>query len=328
MNKNYPKPTKNFKTARFDLKKWGYCLLIDSIPKSLNDEVKTRLLEQAEAEKKMGLAFEDGSKNRKWGEFRNKQTSVKLKFGTKEGGINQRVWMLPNKGDEFLKVLKNHKYFKLMKLIVGENPLISSFSANIAKEGGLKMDLHTDQWWAPNPIDRSSDFLPVGSITRTKFDNKINQNITNNDELIARPAVSNVLIMLNGMTKENGGTLVVPGSHLFGRHPDKVLDAQITPIAAEGPPGCAIITDGRLWHGTGANITSNPRLALILTFCGPQYRPQENYTFGLRKDVLKKLNNFQKELLGFKVWNGYGRTGDPTQDFIDQSDLPIGKLKS
>ena len=113
MNKNYPKPTKNFKTARFDLKKWGYCLLIDSIPKSLNDEVKTRLLEQAEAEKKMGLAFEDGSKNRKWGEFRNKQTSVKLKFGTKEGGINQRVWMLPNKGDEFLKVLKNHKYFKL-----------------------------------------------------------------------------------------------------------------------------------------------------------------------------------------------------------------------
>ena len=39
------------------------------------------------------------------------------------------------------------------------------------------------------------------------------------------------------------------------------------------------------------------------------------------------MNNFQKELLGFRVWNGYGRTGDPTQDFIDSKDAPIGILK-
>ena len=44
--------------------------------------------------------------------------------------------------------------------------------------------------------------------------------------------------------------------------------------------------------------------------------------------LLVTVTAYQKELLGFKVWNGYGRTGDPTQDFIDQSDLTIGKLKS
>ena len=81
---------------------------------------------------------------------------------------------------------------------------------------------------------------------RNKFNIKINKNISNN-ELISRPAVTNVLIMLNGMSKENGGTRIVPGSHLFGRHPDKVLDKDIEVISAEGPPGCAIITDGR--HG-------------------------------------------------------------------------------
>ena len=105
--------------------------------------------------------------------------------------------------------------------------------------------------------------------------------------------------MLNGMSRDNGGTLVVPGSHLYGRHPNKSLDNNIKTIAAEGPPGCAIITDGRLWHGTGANITNVPRMAIIITFCGPQYRPQENYTYGLKKNVLK-LNNFSKELLGLK----------------------------
>ena len=129
------------------------------------------------------------------------------------------------------------------------------------------------------------------------------------------------------IVKENGGTMVVPGSHLYGRHPDKNLDSHIKPIAAEGPPGCAIITDGRLWHGTGANVTEEPRIAIIITFCGPQFRPQENYTFGLRKDILNELNDFQKELLGFRVWNGYGRTGDPTQNFIDTSEDPIGILK-
>ena len=53
--------------------------------------------------------------------------------------------------------------------------------------------------------------------------------------------------MLNGMNKENGGTLIVPGSHLFGRHPDKSIDKNIETISAEGPPGCAIITDCLLY---------------------------------------------------------------------------------
>mgnify|MGYP001309908784 CR=1 FL=1 len=328
MAKNYPKPTNDFDKAKDDLKVWGYCLFLDSIPKIINENAKQRLLEQAQAEKKLNLAFEDGSNLRKWGEFKEVNLKDLKTFNSIAGGINQRVWMLPNKGNEFLKILDNHNYFKIMQLIVGEHPIVSSFGANIAKKGGIPMDLHTDQWWAPEPIDRKKDFLPSASITRKKFNYEINKNVLNNNDMIARPAVSNVLIMMNGMTFENGGTMVVPGSHLFGRHPEKELDTEIKPIAAEGPPGCAIITDGRLWHGTGANITEEPRIAIIITFCGPQYRPQENYTYGLKKEVLKKLNDFQKELLGFRVWNGYGRTGDPTQDFIDSSEESIGILKN
>ena len=47
-----------------------------------------------------------------------------------------------------------------------------------------------------------------------------------------------------------------------------------------------------------------------------------------KNDINKVANPFIKELLGFKVWNGYGRTGDPTQDFIDIDEIPIGILRN
>ena len=318
MNQNYPKPTESLKTAKNDLKKWGYCLLENAIPKDLNTKSMERLIEQAEAEKQLNIAYEDGSKTKKWGEFNNADAS---------SGINQRVWMLPNKGKVFLDILQNHSYTDCIKKIVGEEFLVSSFGANIAKPGGMAMDLHTDQWWLPDPVSRNEEFLPSGSINRKKFNYKINKDILNNKNFISRPAVSNVLIMLNGMSKENGGTLIVPGSHLFGRHPDNILDKDIFTISAEGPPGCAIITDGRLWHGTGANITQKNRLALLITFCGPQFRPQENFTMGIREEVFLQLNDYQKEILGFKVWNGYGRTGNPTEKFLNINSIEVGELK-
>ncbi len=318
MNKHYPKPTKLTEVAKNDLKKWGYCLLKNAIPADLNKKVLERLVEQAAAEKKLNIAYEDGSKTNKWGEFNKNKNNT---------GINQRVWMLPNKGKVFLEILKQHNYVDCVKQVVGNEYLISSFGANIAKPGGIAMDLHTDQWWLPDPVRRNEDFLPSGSIDRKKFNIKVNKDISNNNELISRPAVSNVLIMLNGMTRENGGTLIVPGSHLFGRHPDKDIDKNIETISAEGPPGCAIITDGRVWHGTGANISKEERLAILITFCGPQFRPQENFTLGIKKEIFSQLNDYQKELFGFKVWNGYGRIGNPTDTFLSLENKEIGELK-
>ena len=318
MNKNYPEPTKSIEVAKNDLKKWGYCLLENAIPADLNKKVLERLVEQAAAEKKLNIAYEDGSKSKKWGEFDKNKNNT---------GINQRVWMLPNKGKVFLEILELHNYVDCIKQVVGNEYLISSFGANIAKPGGIAMDLHTDQWWLPDPVRRYEDFLPSGSIDRKKFNIKVNKDISNNNELISRPAVSNVLIMLNGMTRENGGTLIVPGSHLFGRHPDKNIDKNIETISAEGPPGCAIITDGRVWHGTGANISKEERLAILITFCGPQFRPQENFTLGIKKEIFSQLNDYQKELFGFKVWNGYGRIGNPTDTFLSFENEEIGELK-
>ena len=187
------------------------------------------------------------------------------------------------------------------------------------------MPLHTDQWWAPEPTRRGRRNLPVGSIERSRFD--CDEELTDEPPMISPAACSNVLFMLNGMTEENGGTRIVPESHMAARHPDPERDKDVGTVAAEGPPGCAIITDGRVWHGTGANTGNSDRYALILTLCGPQYRPQENYTVGLRPEVYERVSDQIRALLGFKVWSGYGRTADPTVEFIAPDDTHIGEVR-
>lgn len=57
---------------------------------------------------------------------------------------------------------------------------------------------------------------------------------------------------LTKTTKENGATIAIPGSHLWGpeRQP---LDEEAVP--AELQPGDALIFLGNLYHAGGANIT-------------------------------------------------------------------------
>ena len=142
-----PKPTKDCERVKNDLDEWGYGLLEDALTNPLLSNVKKRLLDQAIAEKELGFAFEDGGPKQNWGEFRDKQGNLRPEaFTAKNGGINQRVWLLPNKGQEFLDILEIDVMYEAVSHVLGEEFQLSSFSSNIAKPGGSKMNLHTDQW--------------------------------------------------------------------------------------------------------------------------------------------------------------------------------------
>ena len=43
-----------------------------------------------------------------------------------------------------------HNYTNCVEAVLGKNFILSSYNANIAKPGGVAMDLHTDQWWNPD----------------------------------------------------------------------------------------------------------------------------------------------------------------------------------
>ena len=211
--------------------------------------------------------------------------------------------MLVNKGAPFREVLALTPMLDLVGHVLGAEFLLSSFTANIAKPGGVPMALHTDQWWAPEPSRRGRRPLPVGSMTRSRFDHDPALGAAPPPTL-APAAVSNVLVMLNGMTAANGGTRVVPGSHLAGRHPDPARDGNVATVAAEGPPGCAIITDGRLWHGTGANTGDSDRAALILTSLRPAISTARKLHPWHSAGVARRIAGAHPRLAGFQSMVG------------------------
>ncbi|MGI9509920.1 MAG: phytanoyl-CoA dioxygenase family protein [Geminicoccaceae bacterium] len=320
-----PKPTRDLETAKTDLSMFGYCLIEQAVCPDRLEALRQRLEEQALAEQQAGIGYFDGAPDQNWGSFRGADGQLRSDGFTKAaGGINQRVWMLINKGQVFVDLLNHDLTRGLVAHVLGDHYLLSSYTANIANPGGVAMKLHTDQWWAPAPTRRERRALAIGSMTRQRFDK---DDVEGEPSMIAPAACCNIMWMLDDFTEENGATRIVPASHVFGRQPDHERDKDVVSVPATGPAGNAMVFDGRLWHGTGANISKDQRRGLLTTFCGPQFRPQENFTVGARQEVLAQASEDLLELLGFGVWCGYGRTGNPTVAFIDPEENPPGAMQ-
>ena len=189
---NLPQPTADLEIAKAHLDEFGYCLIADALSPEQITALRSRLLEQAEAELQQGIALEDG--------------------GPKGGpGINQRLTMLVNKGKVFREMLFIRSVRAVIDHALGDEYLLHSYTANITKPGGVAMNLHTDQWWMPAPIPRNQAYIPAGSITRARPNVEATEPI---ETLIPRTAV-NVMWMLNDFTAENGGTRLVPVATRF-----------------------------------------------------------------------------------------------------------------
>ena len=318
-----PKPTNDLETLKSNIDEFGYCLVKDAMPADQLAAARQRLLDQAKAELQSGYAFEDGGAKQQWGAFTDEEGKIKRDaFSAQAGGVNQRLWMLVNKGQVFLDMLTEPDMRAVIGHVLGVDYLLSGYTANIAKPGGIAMNLHTDQWWMPEPIHRKPSPVPAGSLSR---------DLSNREDdfpsMIAPPVVVNVMWMLNDFTEANGATRIVPRSHLFGRRPDKDRDKDVVSIPAEGRAGTAMLFDGRIWHGTGANISEENRLGVLTTFVAPQFRSQENYTVGASKAVIDNASPDLLALLGFKIWNAYGRVESPVAEYIQQGEQSLGELR-
>ena len=164
-----PKSTSNVEQAKSDIDEYGYCLIENALEPAVVDAALSRLKEQAAAELELGAAFEDGGPKQQWGAFTDGKGRPRQQAYTAEaGGVNQRVWMLVNKGRIFRQILFTRRVRDVVDHVLGDDYLLSSYSANIAKPGGVAMNLHTDQWWMPHPINREPSPVPVGSISRQR----------------------------------------------------------------------------------------------------------------------------------------------------------------
>ena len=75
--------------------------------------------------------------------------------------------------------------------------------------------------------------------------------------------------MLSPFTQENGGTLLVPGSHRADNNRTGGLDLPVPhpgQIQATGPAGSVVLFDARTWHGSGSNNSDEDRVGLVMAY--------------------------------------------------------------
>ena len=178
----------------------------------------------------------------------------------------QYVNSLINKGECFVQCIEQNPagvqagalIEQLMGETLGSGWICHSFLANGADPGGYPQALHADQ--AP--------LFPL--------------------QTPESPVLVNTMYIPQDVNEENGGTLLIPGSH-------KILaDAGSGGEVGELPPtinlearaGTLLIFDGRLLHGTGANRSDRQRFVATMSNVTSWTRQQENWIMTVAPEVL------------------------------------------
>jgi ectoine hydroxylase-related dioxygenase (phytanoyl-CoA dioxygenase family) len=187
---------------------------------------------------------------------------------------NVRVFYLLELDRIFRELIVHPTALQVVQGVIGENFLISNFTANIARPGSQSMGLHSDQsLMCPDPW--------------------------------VAPWNLNIIWCLHDCYFENGATLYIPGSHKWAKRSDVPEGAEKLLIPFEAKAGSVIAMDGRLWHTSGANITKDQDRALMFgSYNAPFMRGQVNWAKGLSAETQAELSD------DLKTWLGVNRDGN------------------
>jgi len=188
----------------------------------------------------------------------------------------QRVYNLIDKSPFFHSLFLNRpEIYEILQHFFDQGTphtpyYLSSFQANILKQGALQQNLHVDSS-VPDP-------LPSWKIRL------------------------NINLLLDPFTNSNGATLVYPKSHTFLRKPKPTENVSNNMVKVLAPSGSIVIWTGHLWHQSGTNNDTLSRCALLACFVASYLREiavEENYLFTIDKDRLDTLPHELKVVLGY-----------------------------
>lgn len=107
----------------------------------------------------------------------------------------------------------------------------------------------------------------------------------------------NVMWPLTPFTRENGATIIWPGSHGGAAlEPDPAESG----IAAECLPGSAILFLGSTLHHGGANLTNTPRRGIVIGYSLGWLRTYENQFLAYPPDVARQFTPSLQTLIGYR----------------------------
>jgi ectoine hydroxylase-related dioxygenase (phytanoyl-CoA dioxygenase family) len=182
----------------------------------------------------------------------------------------------------FRNLVQNDTALDAARSVVGQDVIVANCTANIALPGAQSMMLHSDlAFILPGP------WLYPWSV--------------------------NVVWCLTDVTPENGGTLYIPGSHLWQSQADVPDKASELLIPFEASAGSLIVMDGRLWHTSGANVTQGEERALLFAYYSASFmRPMINWTAAIPQDLQETFSPRLRQLLGLDV---FANTHDEELEF-------------
>lgn len=156
--------------------------------------------------------------------------------------------MLLARHPDFAEAVLNPNLLALAEFSVGRGFLLSQVAASVRPKGADSIGLHADHNWMPAPF-------PVHNLLLT------------------------ACWATDGYTRSGGGTLIVPGSNVLRRHPDREeTAAQRGARPIECPPGAVVLWDGNLWHSNYPRSLDGERVVCHVTYTRMMCRPVEDYT--------------------------------------------------
>jgi hypothetical protein len=193
---------------------------------------------------------------------------------------NVRVFYLMELDAIFRDLIQHRIALEMVRAVVGNEFLISNFTANIARPGSKSMALHSDQ----------SLVVPAPWL---------------------QPWAVNIIWCLTDAYADNGATRFIPGSHLWRTRDDVPPDAPARLRPFEASAGDFVVMDGRMWHTSGANVTEGEDRALLFGYyTAPFLRQQVNWNAGLSAATQSTLSAQMRAWLGLEVNANLGLAAD------------------
>lgn len=108
---------------------------------------------------------------------------------------------------------------------------------------------------------------------------------------------------ITDFTEANGGTKIVPGSHLW---PADRIARPHEVVAAAMPAGSVLLWMGGTLHGAGANRTDEWRYGVFLSYSLGWLRQEENQYVDVPCEIARTLSKEVRDLVGYRMHMGIG----------------------
>lgn len=125
---------------------------------------------------------------------------------------------------------------------------------------------------------------------------------------------------ISDFTKENGATIVVPGSHLWDEDREAKEEEK---VVAEMSAGSVLLYFANTHHGAGENISEVNRTGLNIQYSVSWLRQEENQYLAVPMDAARNYPKRIKELLGYDLASRHWGYVDQTHpmEFLEK---PMG----